>query len=312
MTTEIVTAYDALNPDEPEMGREVALFAGSTPSDVVATATLAADALADVIKKKRLFKKIGTKEHVLVEGWQTLGTMVGVHAIADGGVRELPWPTLTEIQEPEDPGPAPREGTAAYPRWKALEDVHAEWRHHQAVRMARDTGRAYGFAASFNAVKDGQVVGWGEGRATRAEKRWVSAEDYAVASMAQTRGQSRTLRGCLGFVVSLAGYAPTPAEEADDNAPEPHAPADAAPAHPFGRLADEHWQQEALIAAAVLMPDASTDHAEEFLRLLTNSFDDGLPECAARTLKGLAWWLDKSDVSDDASSSASESTNSEE
>lgn len=288
-------------------GHEISLFAGATPLEVVAAASEAANALADVIKKKNLFKRIGQKDHVLVEGWQTLGTMVGVHAIADGGVRELPWPLLTDIQEPEQPGPVPREGTQAYREWKAREDVHAEWRQHQVVRAARDSGRAYGFAASFNAVKDGQVVGWGEGRATRAEKRWVSAEDYAVASMAQTRGQSRTLRGCLGFVVSLAGYAPTPAEEADDSAPGPPAPASAAPAHPYGPLADEHWTQEAAEAVAAIMP---VEEAAEFLRLLGNSFDDGLPECAARTLKGLAWWLEKGagDADGTVDVSVSEST----
>lgn len=298
-------------------GHEISLFAGATPTEVVAAASTAAKALADVIKKQKLFQRIRNRDHVLIEGWQTLGTMVGVHAVGADGVRELPWPMLSELEEPENPGDPPREGTAAYPKWKALDEVHAEWRHHQAVRKARDTGRAYGFAASFNAVKDGQVVGWGEGRATRAEKRWVSAEDYAVASMAQTRGQSRTLRGCLGFVVSLAGYAPTPAEEADDSAPESPAPASAAPAHPYGPLADEHWTQQAAEAVAAIMP---VEEAAEFLRLLGNSFDDGLPECAARTLKGLAWWLEKAtgdtddtvDVSVSESTEATEATDSEE
>jgi hypothetical protein len=287
----------AVRPETNGDHQEISLFAGATPNEVVAAATQAANALADVIKAKRLYKRIGQKDHVLIEGWQTLGTIVGVQAIADSGVRELPWPLLTQVDEPEDPGAAPREGTAAYPRWQALEDIHAEWRHHQATLRARDMGRAYGFAASFNAVKDGQVVGWGEGRATRAEKRWITAEDYAVASMAQTRGQSRTLRGCLGFVVSLAGYAPTPAEEADDSAPE--SPPNPAPAHPFGPVADEFWKREALIAVRTILDG---EGADEFLRLLGNSFDDGLPECAARTLKGLAWWLDS--LADPAASAA--------
>lgn len=299
MTTELAVR------DDTDHGQEISLFAGATPQAVVEAASRAAQALADVIKKQNLYKRIGQKDHVLVEGWQTLGTMVGVHAIADGGVRELPWPDLNGIPEPEQPGQAPREGTQAYRDWFAREQLHAEWRQHQHVLLARDTGRAYGFVASFNAVKDGRVVGWGEGRATRAEKRWVSAEDYAVASMAQTRGQSRTLRGCLGFVVSLAGYAPTPAEEADDGAPEsPPAPADAAPARPFGQLADENWQQEALAAVKALI--AEDAGPEDFLRLLSNSFDDGLPECAARTLKGLAWWQ-----STDSASSPDESPSSD-
>ena len=38
-------------------------------------------------------------------------------------------------------------------------------------------------------------------------------DDYALRSMAQTRATSKALRQPLGFVMSLAGFDPTPAEE---------------------------------------------------------------------------------------------------
>ncbi len=62
---------------------------------------------------------------------------------------------------------------------------------------------------------DGRVIGAGDAMCTRDEKRWKTADDYAVRSMAQTRATSKALKGPLGFIVSLAGFAPTPAEEMD-------------------------------------------------------------------------------------------------
>ena len=89
------------------------------------------------------------------------------------------------------------------------------WEEQQTLIRARDRGLTFGFKASFRAVKDGREVGWGEGRCTRSESNWATRDDYQLSSMAQTRAQSKALRQPLGFVVSLAGYATTPAEEVD-------------------------------------------------------------------------------------------------
>jgi hypothetical protein len=53
----------------------VNLFRTDTPVEVLAQATLVADALKGVIQKQRLFKNISGRDHVLVEGWTTLGSM---------------------------------------------------------------------------------------------------------------------------------------------------------------------------------------------------------------------------------------------
>lgn len=59
----------------------------------------------------------------------------------------------------------------------------------------------------------GAVVGAAEAECLRSEGKWKSRDDYAIRSMAQTRAMSKALRGPLGFVVSLAGFDPTPEEE---------------------------------------------------------------------------------------------------
>ena len=69
---------------------------------------------------------------------------------------------------------------------------------------------------------DGRVVGAAESECSRAERRWKTAEPYAIRSMAQTRAIGRALRAPLGQIVVLAGYEPAGAEEipaADDVRP---------------------------------------------------------------------------------------------
>ena len=59
----------------------------------------------------------------------------------------------------------------------------------------------------------GQVVSRAEASATTTESRWSAADDYALRSMAQTRAISKVCRVALSWVMVLAGFQGTPAEE---------------------------------------------------------------------------------------------------
>jgi hypothetical protein len=67
--------------------------------------------------------------------------------------------------------------------------------------------------ATATAAASGAVIGAGEAQCLRSESTWARRDDYALRGMAQTRAISRALRGPLGFVVELAGFAATPADE---------------------------------------------------------------------------------------------------
>jgi hypothetical protein len=63
---------------------QVSLFPeAQTPGEVVTRARDVATALADVIEQQKLYKQIGGKKHVLVEGWTLLGTMLGVFPVVE-------------------------------------------------------------------------------------------------------------------------------------------------------------------------------------------------------------------------------------
>jgi len=155
------------------------LFRTDDPVEIIEQAGRVANALKGVLTQQGLTKNISGRAHVLVEGWTTLGSMLGVFAVKEW-VREVPWP---------DPVP---DGLA---------------QQHQR-------GLSFGYEASFRAQRaDGAVIGGAEAECKRTEGSWKGRDDYALKSMAQTRATSKALRVPLGFIVTLAGYEATPEPE---------------------------------------------------------------------------------------------------
>lgn len=141
------------------------LFRTEDPVEIIRRASDTAQALSDVLRKQKLTTNIQGREHVRVEGWTLLGTMLGVFPVCE-------WTR-------------PLEGGSGW----------------EARVVARTLA--------------GQEVGAAEAQCSRSENTWKNRDDYALRSMAQTRATSKALRQPLGFVVSLAGFEPTPAEEMD-------------------------------------------------------------------------------------------------
>lgn len=146
---------------------------GEGPRAIVGKATDVADALADVIKRKALYKNISGKSHILVEGWTLLGSMMGVFPVCV-------WTRRIEASEHTPAG------------WEARVEAR---------------------------TLSGAVVGAAEASCLRSENNWKNRDDFALRSMAQTRATSKALRLPLGFIVVLAGYEATPADELDNLEP---------------------------------------------------------------------------------------------
>jgi hypothetical protein len=182
MTAEVVKLdppTGELVPYEPQA--PAGLFGTTDPDQVVARAVKVADALERVIREKELIARIRQNEHVLVEGWTLLGSMLGV------------FPVLVWTRPLED-------------GWEARVEAR---------------------------TLDGRIVGAAESECLRSESKWAKADDYAVRSMAATRATSKALRQPLGFVMTMAGFETTPADEVSADDPEPKsAGSPVAPAEP--------------------------------------------------------------------------------
>ena len=68
--------------------------------------------------------------------------------------------------------------------------------------------------------KDGNKVGYGVAICTNKEAGKTNFDEYAVASMAQTRAVGKAFRMKIGWLLKVAGYETTPAEEMDAVAAE--------------------------------------------------------------------------------------------
>ena len=63
--------------------------------------------------------------------------------------------------------------------------------------------------------KDNNIVGSGMAICTNKEPGKTMFEEYAVASMAQTRAVGKAFRMKIGWLLKIAGYETTPTEEMD-------------------------------------------------------------------------------------------------
>jgi len=136
---------------------------GNRPAEVVQRATEAADALAAVIKAKKLFSSIQGKEYVRVEGWTTLAAMMGC---------------------------LPKEVSS----------------------VRRDDG-TYEATVELVRMSDGVTMTRASAECGMDEPVWAKRPDYARRSMAATRATSKACRLAFSWVMVLAGFQPTPAEE---------------------------------------------------------------------------------------------------
>lgn len=137
----------------------------TSPQDVIKRAEAVATPLANLINERNLFTKIGNKKYVQVDGWATLGAMLGV---------------------------LPRE----------VRSVKIDNGYEAYVELVR--------------MNDGAVIGGASAICTREERNWSNRDEYAVKSMAATRATGKAYRLAFSWIMNLAGYESTPAEEMVD------------------------------------------------------------------------------------------------
>lgn len=201
-----------------------AIIRAEQPDEIIAKATQIANSLSRLIEAQNLAKNLGgNRKHVEVGGWQALGSMLG----ALGG-QPLHAETIWTRRVLGDDGQPQRTRYTA-------EVKHYEWktvngrRQREHARTTTYDVDGYDWEACVEVrTPGGVVVGRAEAMCSRAEATWARRDDYAVRSMAETRAESRAYRRAVGWIVHIAGYNPTPAEEMPPDQPAqkgpPHGP----------------------------------------------------------------------------------------
>lgn len=132
------------------------------PKQMVDQVSSMANILSDIIEKQKMFQPFNGKKYVTVDGWCTLGTMLGI------------LPAERDVHETDD-------------GWYAKVDLVNK--------------------------NSGVVVGSASAICSRDEKSWKDRPAYAVRSMAITRATGKAYRLAFSWIMNMAGYQSTPAEE---------------------------------------------------------------------------------------------------
>jgi hypothetical protein len=153
-----------------------------------------AKALAEVIRHQHLALTIQGRKYVKVEGWTTLGIMLGVVA---------------------------REVTT----------VEQDGIYIATVELVRLSDQAVISRASAECGSADELDRYGK-------PVWANRPRYARRSMAQTRATGKACRLAFSWIMALAGYEPTPAEEMPNEEPPREE-------KPIGKQSHEHRHLEA-------------------------------------------------------------------
>lgn len=100
-------------------------------------------------------------------------------------------------------------------------------RFHGVVAGIKETkpiivnGKNVGWEATSILFHQGQEIPGADASCMRDEPNWATKPEFQLRSMAQTRAIAKALRNAFAWVVTLAGYEATPAEEMDGTQPAP-------------------------------------------------------------------------------------------
>ncbi len=90
----------------------------------------------------------------------------------------------------------------------------------ESTKPITKDNKIFGYESKAVAYRDGIIISSAEASTFRDEASWRDKPSFQLKSMAQTRAAAKCLRNILAWVVVLAGYKPTPAEEMiEHNAP---------------------------------------------------------------------------------------------
>ena len=133
-----------------------------------------ASELKAFIVKQNLFSDIKGKKYVNVEGWEFAGMATGISPIVV--------------------------------KCKNL-STEKETKYRAEVQLVNNLGMIMGYGVAICSDREMTFD-----RSTKQQKKkWL--DEYAIASMAQTRAIGKAYRNKFAFLMKMAGYEPTPAEE---------------------------------------------------------------------------------------------------
>ena len=140
------------------------------------------------------------------------------------------------------------------------------------INLSNEQELKYQAKVTLYDLRHGTTVGAGFAICSNKESGKKFYQEFAIASMAQTRAIGKAYRNILAWIIRAAGYEPTPAEEMEysGNVPAPAvAPAVAEPT-PVMRAVTTAAELPAAEATPAPVQYATASQKEEIIRLLNH------------------------------------------
>ena len=188
----------------------------TNPKDVMAFGQV----LKNYIAKNNLSVDIKGNTYSLVDGWKFAGLSFGLTAIPSRPVaRQVPGQYITVMYKIGVflNRKTQQEYKKEYIAFTGFtSDVEVIDNMRKRIQPTKETTHPYFLyecECKIVRLTDGMAVGFGLGMCSNMEDAKVEFEEYAVASMAQTRTIGKAYRNLIGFIMKGAGIEGTPAEE---------------------------------------------------------------------------------------------------
>lgn len=219
----------------------------------VEVATRIANSLKDVVERQKLYSMIQDKKYVKVEGWNTLGALMGVFPEVVS-VEKLPAKKVKLIQA--------RVTQYNKQYTKLIVPAFFDPGNASTVKLQEIEFDeiAYKAVVRLKTAK-GEQISQAEAFCSNLEESKMKNDEYAINSMAQTRATGKAFRIAFSWIMAMAGYEATPAEEMpadgfENNTPAPAAKPVAYPKKPTPAQVDEEVRYEPVTEATPVEPKA--------------------------------------------------------
>lgn len=199
-----------------ETGEAVAVYMDAPPQRVLEEARTAAKALQEVLQGKAKKIVMNGEQYLEFEDWQTLGRFYGITAKCD----DPEFVVLGDVSGFKASAVALYRGEVISRATAYCLSDEEKWGtrpKYEWLYVCKDGTRQFEDPGFENIVWEPNPAKPGKNKPKK--ERVLAGEEkvplFQLASMAQTRAAAKVHRQVLAWVVVLAGYKPTPAEELD-------------------------------------------------------------------------------------------------
>lgn len=178
--------------------------------------------LKKFIKDNHLSVNIEGNDYAMVSAWQYAGIAFGLTAVPEDPIRMHQPGQYTQVLYTKEKRKNRKTGkeymadVVLFVGFESDIDVMERMRTRLGSVISKEETKPYYEYSCKTIIKrigTNELVSQGVAFCSNLEKLKATFEQYAVASMAQTRSIGKAYRNLLGFIMKSAGYQDTPAEE---------------------------------------------------------------------------------------------------